>query len=130
MEIRGIFFVLVCLSVLPFAGCETLIGDAIWIDEQTVQVNHSSSDECIKKAISEIKEVTIDEKLSTPTDIVLKLRQEKPNRNTSGHVRRLSQTTVKVFFTGKGTKEPEDVSAEVKPILNSIGGAIQRECGQ
>lgn len=37
------------LTVLSLAGCENLIGDAVWLDERTVQVSPSSSDECVKQ---------------------------------------------------------------------------------
>jgi hypothetical protein len=130
MNWRMLFLLLASLSIPVSAACESLIGDAVWLDERTVQVNPSSSSECVKKAIVEIKEVAIDDKLSTPTDIVLKIRQEQASRKISGHVRRQSQTTFKVFFAGKGTKEPDDVNARIKSLLTSISGAIQRTCGQ
>jgi hypothetical protein len=130
MDFRMIFLFIAALLLPSLASCESLIGDAVWLDERTVQVAASSSDECVKKAITEIKDITIDEKLTTPSDIVLKIRQEKASKNISGYVRRLNQTTFKVFFAGKGTKEPDDVRVKLTPLLTSISGAIQRKCGQ
>jgi hypothetical protein len=125
---RTVFKIFMILNALLIVGCDRLLPDAVWIQENSIIISDTSDfEKCMSSAISEVPGVTIDHKQSQPEDILLNVKNARPIAAMGVYVRHINRN-VKVMFVGNGTNEPDDERAIITPLLTSILSAIQKKC--
>jgi hypothetical protein len=114
--------------MLVASGCDEFISDAVWIQERVVVVSSTNVEQCLQSALTGIPNVIIDRLNSTPGDIVLEVKFEKPLASLGIFIRPLKAGSVKIMFVGKGLMEPDSYREAITPVLSSIANSIESKC--
>lgn len=104
------------------------MSDLIWIQQRTVTVSTSDFERCVTIAVEKIHGVSVDHAQSNAVNIALKVKLEKPIPFLSVNVQSRGDDTGEIMFTGRGARESDDERATIKPLLDSIADAIQKQC--
>lgn len=104
------------------------MSDLIWTQQRTVTVRTSDFERCVTIAVENIQGISVDHTQSNAVNIALNVKIEKPIPFLSVNVQSRGNDTGEIIFAGRGVHESDEERTAIKPILDSIAVAIQKQC--
>jgi hypothetical protein len=117
----------ICLAIGLLSLFAMHIPDLIWVQETSITITSSNFNKCVRRAVLNVPEVTLNNGLSQPNANIFVLNNTLRGTPTIQIVRP-SREVARITIAGREAIESDAERAIVTPLLTKLSEALSSEC--